>query len=51
MAGPEKSDTNIVPKNRANNAPGGAAEHGEGRTVTKGNKPRHDILYASASLS
>ena len=37
MHGPESSDTNIVPQKPANNAPGRAAERGEGRTVTKGN--------------
>ena len=37
MHGPEQSDTNIVPQKPANNAPGRAAERGEGRTVTKGN--------------
>ena len=37
MDGPEPSDTNIVPQKPANKAPGGAAERGEGRTVTKGN--------------
>jgi len=41
MHGQEKSDTNIVPKNLANKAPGGAAEQGEGRTVTKGNMALH----------
>ena len=41
MHGQEKSDTNIVPKNLANKAPGGAAEQGEGRTVTKGNMAPH----------
>jgi RNA-directed DNA polymerase len=42
MHGPEQSDTNIVPKKPANNAPGRAAEWVEGRAVTKGNRrPRH----------
>src|SRR5512145_3134723 len=38
MHGPEQSDTNIVPKKPANNAPRWAAERVEGRAVTKGNK-------------
>src|SRR5919199_1892841 len=40
MHSPELSDTNIVPQKPANNAPGRAAERGEGRTVTKGNTPQ-----------
>ena len=38
---PRKSDRSIVPTNRANNAEGPAAEHGEGRGRTKGNSPEH----------
>jgi RNA-directed DNA polymerase len=40
MHGPEPSDTNRVPQKPANNAPGGAAERGEGRTGTTGHMPQ-----------